>query len=184
MVQYGTGNAPSRFTPMSHSIAFLIYDGVAFADFSRPYDTLNSTADLTLHTVGRTKEIVTFDSGLQRLPDHIYPDAHIYQAIIVPGGPGWQEAAANLRLLQWLGRAARLANVIAAIGDGVRLLAAAGVLKGQTAAGQSTWSDTYPAVTFLPDQPLVHSGKYITAASAESGNKLGQAVRDCLAQFT
>lgn len=169
---------------MSHSIAFLIYNGVAFPDFTRPYDTLLATPGLTLHTVGRTKEIVTFDTGLQRLPDHIYPDAHIYQAIIVPGGPGWQEAAANLRLLQWLTRAARLAHIIAAIGDGVRLLAAAALLNNQTAAGPTTWAETYPAVTFLPNQPLVESDKYLTIPSAETGNELGQAVAHRLAQFT
>ena len=168
---------------MSHSVAFLIYDGVAFADFARPYDTLSNTAGLTLHTVARTKEIVTLDSGLQLLPDHIYPDAHIYQAIIIPGGPGWQEAAANLRLLQWLTRAARLAQVIAAIGDGVRLLAAAGLLNGQTAAGDPAWREHYPAVTFQPDQRLIDSGKYLTAPSAETGKALGQAVAHHLAQF-
>jgi cyclohexyl-isocyanide hydratase len=168
---------------MSHALAFLIYNGVAFADFARPYDALNNTADLTLHTIGRTKEIVTFDSGLQLLPNHIYPDAHIYQAIIVPGGPGWPEAAANLRLLQWLGRAARLAHVIAAIGDGVRLLAAAALLNNQTAAGPLAWAETYPAVTFLPGQPLVQSGKYLTTPSAETGQALGQAVATHLLSY-
>ena len=168
---------------MTHSIAFLIYTGVGYADFIGPYAIISqatpSPAPLALaaYTVGRNKEIVTLDNGQQLLPDHIYPDAHIYQAIVVPGGPGWQEAAANLRLLHWLSRAARLAQVIAAVGDGVRLVAAAGLLKDQSAAGNPAWTESYPTVTFV-DEPLVDSGKFVTARTAGAGETLAELIVD------
>lgn len=74
------------------------------------------------YTAGRTKELVTCQAGIRIFPQHIYPDAEIYDVLLVPGGQGVANARKDLRLMNWLARAARLAKVIGAVDSVILLL--------------------------------------------------------------
>jgi transcriptional regulator GlxA family with amidase domain len=169
---------------MSFSAAILIYDGLDVLELAGPYNVLAratrpGTSEQPLfhiHTVARTKDTVICHGGLQLVPEHIYPDAHIYDAIFVPGGPGYQEAMANLRLVNWINRAARLARVVAASGTGAFLLAAAHLLDDQSAAAVAGLAEAFPAVQPVTDSSVVISGKMLTSGGPAFGEALGQAI--------
>lgn len=169
---------------MTLSAAILIYDGLYVLDLAGPYDVLSQAVrpetvnEPLFHvvTVGRTKDTIVCDGGLQIVPEHIYPDAHIYDVILVPGGPGYQEAMANMRLVNWISRAARLARVVAAIGTGTYLLAAAHLLDERPVAAVAGLADSFPTVKPHTDSSVVSSGKVITSIGSAFGEALGQAI--------
>ena len=156
-------------------------------DLAGPYDVLQKAmrageSDQPLfefHTVARTKEMVTCHGGLQIVPEHIYPDAHIYDVLLIPGGPGHQEAMINLRLLNWISRAARLARVVAATGTGTFLLAAAHLLDDQPVAAVAGLTESFSGrEAQFTDSSVVKSGKILTSCTPVSGAALGQAIVD------
>jgi transcriptional regulator GlxA family with amidase domain len=125
---------------MSYSTGIVIYDGAEPGDLADAYRAFGAARDpagggplFDVHTIGRTKEFVTLIGGLQVMPDHIYPDGRVYDLIIVPGGPGAERAIGHLRMVQWLGRAGRVARLIGAGGNGALLLQAAGLLPAAAA---------------------------------------------------
>ncbi len=173
---------------MGYSVGILIYNGFSLRDLAGPYQIFSESfahdkSDQPLFaqfTISRNKELVTSQGGLQIIPTHIYPDAHIYDVLLVPGGPGIAEAMRNLRLMNWLKRAARLAKVISAVGDGTFVLAASGVVEGQPVADIPGLGDAYPALHLVPGEGLVVGQNVITASDSSYGSKLGHAVLDMM----
>jgi transcriptional regulator GlxA family with amidase domain len=169
---------------MIYSAGFLIYDGFDLQDMAAVYHLLAHAAHpdrpetplFTLHTVARTKEIVTCYGGAQLLPDHIYPDAHIYDVILVPGGPGYQEAMKFLRLMDWINRASKLAQVVAAVNTGIYLLAASRQLNNRSVAAVPGLTETYPGLQTVAEQPLVQSEKFLTIPNYKHSLALAVAV--------
>lgn len=163
---------------MTYSAGFLIYDGFDLQDLAVPYSTLAHSPHFTLHTVARTKEIVSCYGGAQLLPDHIYPDAEIYDVIFIPGGPGYQEALKILRLMNWINQASRLAQVVAAVDTGLYLLAASRLLNGQTAAAVPGLSEAYPEVNVSQNDGVVRHDKLFTIADNSHSQALALAIID------
>jgi cyclohexyl-isocyanide hydratase len=169
---------------VSVSVAFVVYDGADLRDLAAPFGLLagangSGAVDgprFSLFTVARTKELVTFHGGLKALPDHIYPDAHIYDAVVVPGGPGYQEALGLLRLMSWLVRAARQARLVAGVGAGAFLLGAAGLLAGQRVAAVPGLLERFPAGIAISGEAVVRSGKVVTVAGYQQGESLGRLI--------
>lgn len=169
---------------MTYSIGFLIYDGFSLQDMAATYHILAQahrpnqpdTPLFELNTVARTKEIVTAQGGAQLLPNHIYPDAKIYDAIVVPGGPGYQDALRVLRLMDWINRAARLAQVVAGIDTGIHLLAASRLLGGRTVAAVSGLTEEYPDVQISGEGGVVKSDKLFTISNYRESQELALAI--------
>ena len=169
---------------MTYTVGLLIYDGFSLQDIAAPFHLLAhatrpnqpETPLFRLYTVARTKEIVTCYGGLQILPDHIYPDAEIYDVIFVPGGPGYQDALKVLRLMNWINQASRLAQVVAAVNTGVYLLAASRLLNGRTVAAVPGLTDLYPDVQIVENEAVVQSDKIFTISSCRQGQALAQAI--------
>lgn len=169
---------------MSFSVGTLIYDGVDLQEIATPISVLAhavrpnrpETPLFSLHTVARTKELVTAFGGVKILPDHIYPDARIYDVILVPGGPGYQDALKVLRLMDWINRAAKSAEVVAAVKTGIFLLAASRLLDGQTVAAVPGFKEAYPDVAVEAGRPVVESGKIFTSAGYHHGQTLALAI--------
>jgi transcriptional regulator GlxA family with amidase domain len=168
---------------MSYTVGVLIYDGVDLQEIATPISLLSQARRpnrsesplFSINTVARTKELVTMFGGVKVLPDHIYPDAKIYDVILVPGGPGYQEALKVLRLMDWIHRAAKLAEIVAAVNTGIYLLAASRLLGGQTVAAVPGFKDAYPDVAVDDGLQLVVSGKIFTTSSHLHGQTLSLA---------
>jgi putative intracellular protease/amidase len=109
------------------------------------------------------------------LPDHIYPDAHIYDLVVIPGGPGYSVASGLLRLMHWIERASRRARLVVGVGGGLFLLGSAGLLAGQTVAAVPGLLERFPTAS-LSDEPVVGSGKYLTIASHEQARPLARLI--------
>jgi len=160
---------------MAFSVGIVIYDGFTLMDLALPYDLLTRARRpddqkqraFESFTVSRSKDLVTCEGGIQILPQHIYPDAQVYDALLVPGGSGAAEAIKNLRLMNWFGRAAKLAKVVAAFETGILILAASGLLEDRKVAYSSELNDMYPDVRSLQGEEVVRDGKIFTTGSSE-----------------
>jgi transcriptional regulator GlxA family with amidase domain len=169
---------------MEYSVGIVIYGGFSLLDLAGPYEILGRAVDpserdrqlVSQFTVGRSKDLITCQGGIQILPQHIYPDAHIYNVLLIPGGPGSLEATRNLRLMNWLERAAGLAKVIAAVGSGTFILAASRLLDNQKVANVPGLSEAYPAVQTERVEGVVKDGNIFTVSSNDYGSELGMAI--------
>ncbi len=109
-------------------------------------------------------------------------DCPIPEILLVPGGYGARRAAQDERIVAWCRHACLHAELTLAIGAGVMVLGAAGVLDGAEVAAASdarAWlSSALPNTRLNETQPIVSSlaGKLLTVANASHGVELGLAV--------
>ena len=115
--------------------AFLVYPGVEPIDLAA-YGVLSMARrfepSLECWTVGTRKGPVAFASGLDVIAAHSYADCPPYDVLIIPGGPGWKDAARDAGTLDFLRRAPESA-IVCSVCTGSMILAAAGQLDGLTA---------------------------------------------------
>jgi transcriptional regulator GlxA family with amidase domain len=92
--------------------------------------------------------------------------------LIVAGGLGYKEAAANPRIVGHVRRLAKESRRVASVCTGSAVLAAAGLLDGRRAATHWMWADKiaadYPNVTFDPDPIYIRDGNVATSAGVTS----------------
>ncbi|WP_021592248.1 GlxA family transcriptional regulator [Actinomadura welshii] len=92
--------------------------------------------------------------------------------LIVSGGLGYQEAAADRRFVGHVRRLAKESRRVASVCTGSAVLAAAGLLDGRHAATHWMWVDkiakSYPKVTFDPEPIYIRDGDVATSAGVTS----------------
>jgi putative intracellular protease/amidase len=122
--------------------AIAVFDEVELLDVTGPVSVLSAAGrqwnfqpfkiDLVANGVGP----VTTRSALTLHATHEFAHHAGTECLIIPGGYGARRAAEDEALLAWLRRSAAEAEFVAAIGNGVLLLAKAGLLdRVQVAAG-------------------------------------------------
>ena len=93
--------------------------------------------------------------------------------LVVVGGLGFDEAAADPELLRHVARLARRARRVASVCSGAFVLAAAGLLDGRTAtthwAVASYLADRHPPITVEPDRIYVRDGDVWSSAGVTAG---------------
>ncbi len=117
-----------------YATAIALFDEVELLDVTGPVSVLSSAGrqwnfqpfkiDLVASGVGP----VTTRSALSLHATHSWASHSGAECLLVPGGYGALRAAEDLELLAWLRRSAARAELIGAIGNGVWLLAKAGLL--------------------------------------------------------
>jgi transcriptional regulator GlxA family with amidase domain len=115
--------------------AFLLYSGVEPIDLAAlgvVSMARRVAPGLSCATVARRPGEVVLASGLRVVADHGFDDCPAADVLIVPGGPGWREAAADDATLAFL-RARSRAVTTVSLCTGAMLLAAAGLLDGRAA---------------------------------------------------
>jgi transcriptional regulator GlxA family with amidase domain len=115
--------------------AFLLYEGVEPIDLAALGVISMATRvipALSYLTVGADTSLQKFSNGLRVAPDFGFDDCPAVDAIIVPGGPGWQQASKDLAIRSFLQRRGGEALLIS-ICTGAMVLAAAGLLDGRAA---------------------------------------------------
>lgn len=152
-------------------IAILLYDRFTALDAIGPYEVLVRVPGVTLTFVAEeagpvrtdTRRLeVTADAALA---DHPSPDV-----VVVPGGPGQEQAMASEPVLAWLRGAAPTARWVTSVCTGSLVLGAAGLLEGKRATSHWAALDRLPALGATPTpERVVVEGSTITAAGVSAG---------------
>lgn len=114
--------------------AFLLYPGIEPIDLAAigvVSMARRAMPELAFVTVAQGLAPVAFAGGLKVVPDESFAGFSGADVLIVPGGPGWKDAATDAPLLEFL----RTAQVGTRCGlcTGAMILAAAGLLEGRSA---------------------------------------------------
>jgi len=175
-----------------HRVAMLAYDGAQILDITGPLEVFARTSRW-LQDNGRCKEpvyeveivkdqagLVTTSSGLQLVANRSWRDVRVVDTLLVTGGIGYLAAADNVPLLKWIVKQSRTAERVGSICTGAFVLAAAGLLDGESATTHWGYCDKLsafcPATSVEPDAIYVRSGGIYTSAGVTAGMDLALAM--------
>lgn len=159
-------------------IGFILYDNFSNLDFSSLYapfltlKRLNLIEDFSWETCAQSGSIKS-DQGVRFAPTRVGEPLTGYDLLIVPGSLDISTQFSDATFLEWL-RSAESAKYIGAIGNGVLLLAAAGILKGKKAASTITISQNLEDFGAYPQgTKVVEDGSILTVSGSASALELG-----------
>jgi putative intracellular protease/amidase len=151
-------------------IAILLYDGVVALDAVGPYDVLKLMPGADVRLVAAHAGEVATDGPLKLVADEPVDAVPRPDVIVVPGGPGAQEAAGDETLLSWLRSAHEHTRYTTAVCWGSELLGAAGLLRGLDATSHWLVRDGLEHHGANPvNERVVVSGRVITSAGVSAG---------------
>jgi transcriptional regulator GlxA family with amidase domain len=173
-------------------VAILVYPGVQSLDFAGPLEVFTGAAQL-IEAMGRRErgyevKLLSRDgkplqtsSGLTVTPHASLASAPAtIDTLIVAGGHGCIEAAADRVLLEWISQVAATARRTASVCTGAFLLAATGLLDGRRAtthwASAAELAARHPAVQVDPEPIFLRDGPVWTSAGVTAGMDLALAL--------
>jgi transcriptional regulator GlxA family with amidase domain len=151
-------------------LSIVIYDGFTTLDAIGGYEVLAHVPGMEVEFVAAQRGIVAADTrrlGLLAYRD--FAEVTSTDVLYVPGGPGGFAREADAPFLDYLRALDRTSTWTVGICNGVGLLAAAGLLRGRTAATNWFYQDRLRAhgVTFTPAR-YHRDGKYLTSAGVSA----------------
>jgi transcriptional regulator GlxA family with amidase domain len=160
----------------------LLYDGVEPIDVGATFGVLSMARrvepGLSFFGIARHAGPVVCANRLRVEADHGFADCPAMDVLVVTGGPGWMDAAADAETLAFVRRAAGAAAV-ASICTGAMILAAAGLLDGRTATTKrEVVGAEIPPVRLLRERhpgvkvveaSVVQSGRVVTSGGVSLG---------------
>ena len=155
------------------------YDGAELLDIACVTSTLDVTNRLAERALYRTELLtpggrtITCDSGLRLHADGALERATgTADTLVVSGGVGHEEAAANQGLVAHVRRLARDSRRVASVCTGTTVLASAGLLNGRRAATHWAFArrlaQNWPEVDVDPGPIYVRDGDVYTSAGVTS----------------
>src|SRR6187455_2773235 len=123
-------------------LAILIFDGVTTLDAIGGYEVLSRIPGMEVEFVGERRGIVAADTrrlGLLAFRD--FSEITSTDILYVPGGPGAVELETKTTVLDYIRKLDATSTWTMGVCNGVGLLAAAGILKGQKAATNWFYQD-------------------------------------------
>jgi cyclohexyl-isocyanide hydratase len=151
-------------------VGMLIFPRLTQLDMTGPYEVLARLPDTTVDLVGRTREPVTTDRGMQIVPTTTYAHCPPLDVIMVPGGPGQQDLMEDEEALAFLRAQAEGARFVTSVCTGSLVLAAAGLLKGKRATCHWAAIDNLALLGAVPTRErVVVDGNVVTGAGVASG---------------
>jgi transcriptional regulator GlxA family with amidase domain len=173
-------------------VVIVAYPAVQSLDVTGPLEVFAGAQQL-VGAAGRSDrgyevQIVSSDgaplrtsSGLVLTPHARLADAsRDIDTLIIAGGYGHEEAAAETTLIEWITRASATARRTASVCTGAFLLARAGLLDGRRAtthwASAEHLARLYPQVTVDPDPIFICDGPIWTSAGVTAGMDLALAL--------
>ncbi len=179
-------------TQSPRQIAILLYPGVQSLDFAGPLEVF-AGAQRLIEGSGRRErgyeiELLSADGRPLRTSSGLTVTPHASLAaapeeidtLIVAGGYGRKQAAADSTVLEWIARTSATARRTASVCTGAFLLAAAGLLDGRRAtthwASAAELADRYPAVEVDPEPIFLRDGPIWTSAGVTAGMDLALAL--------
>ena len=152
-------------------VAILLFDRFTALDAVGPYEVL-------CWLPGCDVRFVAADPGLKRnhpgsltlLAEYSLDDVPRPDVIVVPGGPGEEDARRDERVLAWLRAAHATSQWTTSVCTGALTLAASGILSGVEATTHWLARDDLAALGALPvTDRVVTRGKVVTSAGVSAG---------------
>lgn len=161
----------------------LIHPGFEELEAAAPIDLL-VRAGIEVHLASMTNEkVVRGRNGLAFETTHFFEELNtdeLYDAVILPGGPGIQQLRKDPKLCEYLKRHLAAGNILACICAAPLLLLDCGLLPEHYTAHPST-------LTELPqpqDKDLVWDGRILTSKGAGTATQFGLALIEALRDAT
>jgi len=179
-------------TARPREIAIVAYPDVQSLDVTGPLEVFAGAQQLIeathrrdrgyrVRVLSRDGQPLSSSSGLGIAPHARLPRAtSSIDTLIVAGGAGHVEAAADVELLDWVARASRGARRTASVCTGAFVLAAAGLLDGRRATTHWAWARElqrrHPQVRVDAEPIFVRDGQVWTSAGVTAGMDLALAL--------
>jgi transcriptional regulator GlxA family with amidase domain len=173
-------------------IAIVAYPGVQSLDVSGPLEVFAGAQRLVeagagdergyeIRTLSRSGRPLRTSSGLSITPDASLREMSAeIDTLIVAGGPGHAQAAADAPLVDWIAQAASAARRTASVCTGAFLLARAGLLDGRRVsthwAAAAELQSQYPRVYVDAEPIFIRDGTIWTSAGVTAGMDLALAL--------
>jgi putative intracellular protease/amidase len=164
-------------------LSILIYDGFTTLDAVGGYEVLSRIPSIELEFVGPQRGVVAADTRrLGLVAFRSFAEVQSTDILYVPGGPGGRVLEQDDSFLDYLRRLDATSRWTVGICNGVTLLAAAGLLKGQKAT--TNWFDqeriARHGVSFVAER-YHREGKYVTGAGVSASIDTGLYLAQLLA---
>ncbi|MDB5412203.1 MAG: dimethylglycine dehydrogenase [Rubritepida sp.] len=148
----------------------LLFPGMTQLDLTGPYEVIARLPGWRTEIVAKTLAPVTTDKGLVITPSMDFAGAPQFDLIIVPGGPGTDDALTDAETVEFVRVQAAGAKHIFGICTGSLLLGAAGLLKGKRAGGHWAARDLLTQFgAIVSDARMTKDGNIYTAGGVTSG---------------
>lgn len=162
-------------------VGILLFNEVEVMDFAGPYEVFSITEKedgsgkaFEVHTISRTKQLISARNGLKIQPDFDFHDAPQFDILIIPGGYGAEEIEIhNQETIDWLTHRFPHVKIMASVCTGAFLLAESGLLDGKQAT--THWMDIvklekqYPQVRVIRDVKFVDAFPIVTSGGISAG---------------
>jgi cyclohexyl-isocyanide hydratase len=139
-------------------------------DLTGPYEVLARMPDAKIELVATSLDPVATDKGLAILPTTTRETAGEPDLLVVPGGPGVDEAILDPDWVDFTARQGRAARWVFGICTGSLLLGAAGLLQGRRAGGH--WQARDLLAQFgaeVSHARMTMDGKFFTSGGVTAG---------------
>lgn len=152
-------------------INFALFEGLTQLDLTGPYEVLSRMpGPLQIELVGLNHSAVHSDRGLILFSSVPICNSSPCDLLVIPGGPGVDEAMLNPDWLRWLRKQANEAKLVLGVCTGSLLLGATGLLHGRAATSHWQARDLLAQFGALSTGMRVsRDGKFWTAAGVTSG---------------
>jgi transcriptional regulator GlxA family with amidase domain len=155
-----------------YQAAIALFNEVELLDVAGPISVLSSAGrqwnfqPFKIDLVANRAGTITTRSALTLEATHGAAQHSGCECLIIPGGYGARHAAADPEFLAWLQRATSSAELVAAIGNGVWLLAQTGLLREEEIAANPDLAAEIaalcPSARLNSRDPLCNSGKFLS----------------------
>lgn len=151
-------------------VNFLLFPGLTQLDLTGPYEVLVRAPDFRIDFVAKTLEPVRSDRGLVLLPTTTLAAAQPCDLLVVPGGPGTDDAMLDPAWIAFTREQARTARFLFGICTGSLLLGAAGLLTGKRSACHWQAREFLHRFGALPsEERMCIDGNIFTSGGVTSG---------------
>jgi transcriptional regulator GlxA family with amidase domain len=160
-------------------VSLLVFDDAEVLDVAGPYEVFSVAGrrhgldPFKVVMVAESAGPVTLRNGFRVLPHFRLADAPRAEILIIPGGMGTRREIHNQPIVDWVGHAAREAELVLSVCTGALLLGRAGLLHGLEATTHHGAIDLLrevaPGAIIRERERFVDNGRVIVAAGVSAG---------------
>ena len=160
-------------------VCIVIFDEVEVLDFCGPFEVFSVTGGrqgltpFDVCTVSEEMKVIKTRGGLSVNPGHTFESCPRPDIILVPGGMGTRREMNNPKMLQWLRRHAKSAELVLSVCSGALVLAKAGLLNGLKATTHHDALDElraiHPDIGVDGQRRFIDNGRVIVSAGISAG---------------